>query len=69
MPYENKKGIVVESNGRYQVIADGKSYHVLPSAITFLKASVGDMVSIRIPAGKDATYGAPDMLIPSEARV
>lgn len=22
MPYENKKGIVVESNGRYQVIAD-----------------------------------------------
>lgn len=67
IPYEHKKGVVVESNGRYQVIADGKSYHVLPSAITFLKAWVGDMVSIRIPAGKDATYGAPDVLIPKEA--
>lgn len=64
IPYEHKKWLLVESNGKYQVIADGKAYHVLPAAVTFLKAQIGDMLSIRIPEGKDATYGAPDVVIP-----
>lgn len=64
IPYEHKKWLLVESSGKYQVIADGKAYYVLPAAVTFLKAQIGDTLSIRIPEGKDATYGAPDALIP-----
>lgn len=64
IPHENKKGVLVESGWKFQVIAEGRAYHVLPASVTFLKAQVGDTLSIRIPAWKDATYGVPDALIP-----
>ena len=37
------------------------------ASITFLKAEIGDSVSIRVPKGKEATYAALEAVLPKEA--
>ena len=67
IPFETKTGLVTKNRDKYQVIADGKVYNVLMASITFIKAEVGDSVSIRVPKGKEATYATITALIPKEA--
>jgi hypothetical protein len=62
--FETKIWLVALNRDKFQVVSGVKSYHVLMAAITFLKAQVGDTVSFRIPAGKDATYAALESIIP-----
>ncbi|MCK9272529.1 hypothetical protein M0P65_03210 [Candidatus Gracilibacteria bacterium] len=62
--YETKVGIIAKNKDKYQVIADGKSYNILLAVITYLKAELGDSVSIRIPKGKDATFAAVESVLP-----
>lgn len=62
--HETKIGILTKNKDRFQVIADGKTYNTLLAAVTYLKAELGDSVSIRIPKGKDATYAAIEALLP-----
>jgi hypothetical protein len=67
IPYETCLGILTQNKDKFQVIADGKVYNVLIAAVTYLKAEVGDNISIRIPKGKEATFAALDAVIPKSA--
>lgn len=64
--YENKIGLVTSSHDKYQVVSEWKTYNVLTASITFLKVSIGDTVSIRLPKGKEATYATLDAVLPKE---
>lgn len=64
---ETKAWILTKINEKYQVIADGKTYNVLLAAVTYLKAEVGDNVSIRVPKWKEATYSTIETVIPKQA--
>lgn len=63
----NRKNIIgplTIEDGQYKVFSGGKEYKILTASITFHKAEVGDEVSILIPEGIDADWGAFDVLIP-----
>jgi hypothetical protein len=48
-------------------VSEWKTYNVLTASITFLKVSIGDTVSVRLPKWKDATYATLDAVLPKEA--
>lgn len=64
IPYDTLVGLLAMNRDKYQVIAEGKAYNVLMASVTFLKAQIGDSVSIRIPKGKEATYATIDAVLP-----
>jgi hypothetical protein len=64
IPFDSHLGIIVKNGEKYQINTDTKSYNVLVAAITFHKCDVGDTVSVRVPAGKDATYAVIESVIP-----
>jgi protein involved in polysaccharide export with SLBB domain len=64
--YEVKLWILTKTKDRFQVIAENKAYNVILAAVTYLKAQVGDTVSIRVPKWKEATYGALEAVIPKK---
>lgn len=66
MPYETKVGLIAANRDKFQVIADGKAYNLLMASVTYLKAGIGDTVSLRVPKGKEATYAALEALIPKD---
>lgn len=63
---ESKIWLLTQNNGKYQIISDGVSYDVLTAAVTHFKADIGDTVTILIPAGKEATFGAIEAVMPKE---
>lgn len=65
IPFETKTGIIARERDQYQVVCEDKVYKVLTAAVTYLKAESGSKVSVRIPAGKTATFAAIDSLLPS----
>lgn len=67
IPYETKVGILVKDRERWQAVCGDKVYHVLLASVTFHKADVGSQVSVRIPAGKEATFAALEALMPGSA--
>jgi hypothetical protein len=64
IPFETEKGIVTRNGDKYQVSTEKKTYNVLMAAITFHKCEIGDTVTIRIPAWKEATYAVIESVIP-----
>lgn len=61
---ETKVGLLTQDKGKYQVVADGVAYDVLTAAVTHFKAWIGDNVTILLPAGKTATFGAIEAVMP-----
>jgi hypothetical protein len=61
---ETRVGLLTQDKGRYQVVSDGVSYDVLTAAVTHFKAEIGDNVTVLIPAGKEATFGAIEAVMP-----
>ena len=57
-------GPLVHSNGQYQVLAEGKAFNVLLASVTYFRASVGDEVTLIIPMGEDAEWGAIEAVLP-----
>jgi len=57
-------GPLVHANGQYQILADGKAYNVLLASVTYFRASVGDEVTLIIPMGEDAQWGAIEAVLP-----
>ena len=66
IPYDTQVGLVTMLGDKYQVVSEGKSYNVLTASVTFLKAEIGDTVSLRVPRGKEATYATLDTIIPKD---
>ena len=63
---ETKVGLLVKENGRFQVIAEWKTYNVLTAAVTHFKWEIWDSLSILLPVGKPATFGAIEAVIPKD---
>ncbi len=57
-------GVLIQEDGQYKVLAEGKVYRVLLASVTFYRAEVGDQVSILLPEGQEAQWGAIEAVIP-----
>ena len=57
-------GALIQEDGQYKVLAEGKAYRILLASITFYRAEVGDQVTILVPKGVDANWGAVEAIIP-----
>lgn len=60
---EIKNGLLTEDKGRYQAVADWKTYDLLTAAVTHFWAKVWDNITIIVPRWKDATFAAIDNVI------
>ncbi len=56
-------GPLVQNNGQFQVLADGKAYNVLLASVTYFRAGVGDEVTLIIPQ-EDSEWGAIEAVLP-----
>lgn len=65
-PVERKyvKGFLGLDEGHYEVIADGKAYKVLLASVTYFKASVGDEITLTVPAQGEAEWATIEHVIP-----
>ncbi len=57
-------GVLIQEDGQYKVLAEGKAFRILLASITFYRAEVGDQVTIIVPKGSTATWGAIEAVIP-----
>ena len=57
-------GVLIQEDGQYKVLAEGKAYRVLLASVTFYRAEVGDQVTILLPTDMDAKWGAVEAVIP-----
>lgn len=57
-------GVLIQEDGQYKVLADGKAYRLLLASVTFYRAEVGDQVTIIIPKGANANWGSVEAVIP-----
>jgi hypothetical protein len=64
VPRKSVVGVLIQEDGQYKVLSDGKSYRILMASITFYRAEIGDQVTVLLPAEGDAHWGAVDGVIP-----
>lgn len=57
-------GVLIQEDGQYKVLAEGKAYRLLLASVTFYRAEVGDQVTIILPKDGDVTWGAVEAVIP-----
>lgn len=57
-------GLLIQEDGQYKVLAEGKAYRVLLASVTFYRAEVGDQVTILLPQTDNANWGAVEAVIP-----
>lgn len=57
-------GVLIQEDGQYKVLAEGKAFRLLLASVTFYRAEVGDQVTILIPKSDNATWGAVEAVIP-----
>jgi hypothetical protein len=58
------KGVLIQEDGQYKVLAEGKAFRVLLASVTFYRAEVGDQVSILLPTVGEAKWGAVEAVLP-----
>jgi hypothetical protein len=65
-PIERKTviGVLIQEDGQYKVLVDGKAYRLLLASVTFHRAEVGDQVTIIIPKTENSVWGTVDAVIP-----
>jgi hypothetical protein len=57
-------GVLIQEDGQYKILCEGKAYRVLLASVTFYRAEVGDQISILLPEDSEATWGAIEAVIP-----
>jgi len=69
-PVERKKmiGKLQESNGRYEVVANGKRYSVLLASITYFHGRPGDELTIIVPKREESNFAAVENVISAKGR-
>ena len=65
-PVERKRviGHLTYEDGQYKVIASNKAYKVLLASVTYFRGSVGDKVTLVIPALEESDWGTIEHIIP-----
>lgn len=64
IPRKTLVGVLIQEDGQYKVLGEGKAYRVLLASVTFYRAEVGDQVTILLPEGQEANWGAVEAVIP-----
>ncbi len=64
IPRRTVLGVLIQEDGQYKVLAEGKAFRVLLASVTFYRAEVGDQVTILLPQDGDAKWGAVEAVIP-----
>jgi hypothetical protein len=64
VPRRTALGVLIQEDGQYKVLAEGKAFRVLLASVTFYRAEVGDQVTILLPEQGDAKWGAVEAVIP-----
>ena len=64
---EIKTGLLVKEAWKYQVTSEWKTYDVLTAAVTHFKWEIWDNISIIVPAWKEASFAAIEVVLPKEA--
>jgi hypothetical protein len=64
IPRRTALGLLIQEDGQYKVLAEGKAYRLLLASVTFYRAEVGDQVTILLPEEGDAKWGAVEAVIP-----
>src|SRR3989338_9985826 len=57
-------GVLIQEDGQYKVLAEGKTFRVLLASVTFYRAEIGDQVTILLPTEGQANWGAVEAVIP-----
>ena len=58
------KRVLIQEDGQYKVLAEGKSFRVLLASVTFYRAEVGDQVTVLLPSVGEAKWAAVEAVIP-----
>lgn len=58
------KGVLIQEDGQYKVLAEGKSFRVLLASVTFYRAEVGDQVTVLLPSIGEAKWAAIEAVLP-----
>jgi len=64
IPRKTVVGVLIQEDGQYKILADGKTFRVLLASVTFYRAEVGDQVTILLPEDDEAQWGAVEAVIP-----
>lgn len=64
VPRRTVVGNLIQEDGQYKVLAEGRPYRVLLASVTFYRAEVGDQVTILLPKDGEAKWGAVEAVIP-----
>lgn len=57
-------GVLIQEDGQYKVLAEGKAYRLLLASVTFYRAEIGDQVTIIVPKNGQVAWGAVEAVIP-----
>ena len=63
-PRRTALGVLIQEDGQFKVLAEGKAFRVLLASVTFYRAEVGDQVTVLLPQTGDAKWGAVEAVIP-----
>lgn len=58
------KGVLIQEDGQYKVLAEGKPFRVLLASVTFYRAEVGDQVTVLLPVDAEAQWAAIEAVLP-----
>lgn len=58
------KGVLIQEDGQYKVLSEGKALRVLLASVTFYRAEVGDQVTVLLPQTGEAQWAAIEAVIP-----
>lgn len=58
------KGVLIQEDGQYKVLSEGKTLRVLLASVTFYRAEVGDQVTVLLPEGGEAHWAAIEAVLP-----
>lgn len=58
------KGVLIQEDGQYKVLCEGKPFRVLLASVTFYRAEVGDQVTVLLPVHTEAQWAAVEAVLP-----
>ncbi|MBT6069102.1 hypothetical protein HOG48_05075, partial [Candidatus Peregrinibacteria bacterium] len=58
VPRKHVIGPLVNDDGQYKVIIDGRGYKVLLASITYFKATINDNITLIVPESGNSEWGA-----------
>lgn len=58
------KGVLIQEDGQYKVLTEGRALRVLLASVTFYRAEVGDQITVLLPQTGEAQWAAIEAVIP-----